>query len=171
MSIQLTLLAEGFPASPSVLPGSEEAQTILDTSGQQCLMSLQQLSPNMLWVKTFTALLIGTRGWYSTRCVLIWKLKGMKSNRFYCQLRALTHLTNETEYGLLPTPKATDCRMHWRTKNWKGDDLGSEINHRLGTRSHLHPSFVGEVMGFPLNWTVLPFQSGVNNQLKPTATP
>jgi hypothetical protein len=42
------------------------------------------------------------------RCKLSWKLKATKSSRFYFQLVPSTHPTEETEYGLLPTPKAMD---------------------------------------------------------------
>jgi hypothetical protein len=80
-------------------------------------------------------------------------------------------LSRAMSMGMLPTPRTSDERMHWRTENWKGDDLGSEINHILGTRSHLNPRFVAEMMGFPPNWTELPFLSGEENQSKDTATP
>jgi hypothetical protein len=57
-----------------------------------------------LWAKTFSALLIGTGDWYSTRCKLTWKLKGTKYNRLYFQLQASAIApTNGTEFGLLPT--------------------------------------------------------------------
>jgi hypothetical protein len=72
--------------------------------------------------------------------------------------------------GMLPTPRASDERMHWRSENWEGSDLGSEINHLLGTRSHLNPRFVAQMMGFPVNWTELPFQSGEINPSKVTET-
>jgi hypothetical protein len=62
--------------------------------------------------------------------------------------------------GMLPTPTASDKNTSWRTEKWKGDDLSSEINHILGTRSHLNPPFVAEMMGFPTNWTELPFLIG-----------
>jgi len=75
------------------------------------------------------------------------------------------------QMGMLPTPRASDEKMHWRTENWKGDDLGSEINHLLGTRSQLNPLFVAEMMGFPPDWTTLPFLNGETNPSKPTETP
>ena len=71
---------------------------------------------------------------------------------------------------ILKTPTASDKNMHWKTENWKGDDLGSQINEMLGTRSHLNPQFVAEMMGFPPNWTKLPFQSGDKNQSKDMET-
>jgi hypothetical protein len=68
--------------------------------------------------------------------------------------------------GLLPTPRTTDQRMHWKTENWKGDDLGSWMNEMCGTRSHLNPLFVAEMMGFPLDYLTLPFQNGETNPSK-----
>jgi hypothetical protein len=72
---------------------------------------------------------------------------------------------------MLPTPRTSDERMHWKTENWKGDDLGSHINEIYGTPSQLNPRFVAEMMGFPPNWTELPFQSGEMNPLKDMETP
>jgi len=57
----------------------------------------------------FAALLIGRKEWSSRRCVLIWKLKGTTFNRSFFLLRASVLHTNETEFGLLPTP-TTDER-------------------------------------------------------------
>ena len=66
--------------------------------------------------------------------------------------------------GMLPTPVASDYNIRYPTKNWKGDcDLPSVVNGQLGTRSQLSPLFVEEMMGFPKNWTALPFQSGEEN--------
>ena len=69
-------------------------------------------------------------------------------------------LTRAMAMGMLPTPRRSDKNMHWKTENWKGDDLGSQINEMFGTRSHLSPLFVEEMMGFPKNWTTLPFLNG-----------
>jgi hypothetical protein len=73
--------------------------------------------------------------------------------------------------GMLPTPMASDCRVHYPTENWRGtSDLGSVINGINGTRSHLSPHFVMEMMGFPTDWTLLPFLNGEANQSKPVET-
>jgi len=40
-----------------------------------------------------------------------------------------------------------------------------------GTSSQLNPRFVMEMMGFPPNWTELPFLNGETNQSKPEVTP
>jgi hypothetical protein len=75
-------------------------------------------------------------------------------------------------HGMLPTPVKSDHQNRWKTENWDGtSDLPSVINTALGTGSQLSPLFVEEMMGFPKNWTVLPFQNGEENQSKDTETP
>ncbi len=42
--------------------------------------------------------------------------------------------------------------------------IPNKVDHpKLGTASQLNPHFVAEMMGFPTNWTDLPFVSGENN--------
>jgi hypothetical protein len=63
--------------------------------------------------------------------------------------------------AMLPTPTATS------------DPKGGCTRHdpTLGKTSQLNPRFVAEMMGFPVNWTELPFQSGEPKASKPTETP
>ena len=67
--------------------------------------------------------------------------------------------------GLLPTNT---------TKDWKGSRTKEKLQKKgrnetnslpdyfaqTGKTSQLNPRFVAEMMGFPANWTELPFQSG-----------
>lgn len=78
------------------------------TSGRRCSERFEKFNHVGSWAKTFSALLIGRTDWYSTKCRLTWKLKGTKYNRLYFQLYPSTHRTEETECGLLPTPKTMD---------------------------------------------------------------
>jgi hypothetical protein len=53
---------------------------------------------------------------------------------------------------------------------------GTDLKHyvrsqQIGKTSQLNPRFVAEMMGFPPNWTELPFQNGEQNQSKDTETP
>jgi DNA-methyltransferase (dcm) len=82
----------------------------------------------------------------------------------------MPNLATQMSNTLLQTPRASDKNKHWKTENWKGDDLGSQMNEIYGTRSHLSPLFVEEMMGFPENWTASPFQNGAMSQLKPMET-
>jgi hypothetical protein len=85
---------------------------------------------------------------------------------------SLRHIEHQTGWlkKMLPTPTKSDYQTRWRMPNWKGDDLVSEVNHILGTRSQLNPRFVAEMMGFPHNWTELPFQNGERNPSKDMET-
>jgi hypothetical protein len=243
-----------------------------------------------LWAKTFSALLIGQEGWYSTRCRLTWKLKGTKYNRMYFQLVPSTHRTEEIDAGLLPTPTAiqrehpdrvqalqetgatsmfsrangearpnsildhlqfhgmlptpiagdwkgqlrsdgtanmlsgkmallqkegllptprankvnglnlennpklalrnkgnleeiiakallptpvkSDFQVRNPSENWEGNsDLPSVMSREFGRNSQLNPLFVMEMMGFPPDWTELPFLSGDKSQSRAVETP
>lgn len=64
--------------------------------------------------------------------------------------------------GLLPTPKTQDSRhaMRDRGKSNLGEEMSELAFQNTGKTSQLSPLFVEEMMGFPRNWTVLPFQSG-----------
>ena len=74
---------------------------------------------------------------------------------------------------LLPTPAARDVKGTNSMEHLRGEN-GTVMNHigqlpnfikyHTGTTSQLSPLFVEEMMGFPKNWTVLPFQNGEENQ-------
>jgi hypothetical protein len=72
--------------------------------------------------------------------------------------------------GLFPTPTAS-CRNGGHATGRE-----TELNHYIrqtfqtGETSQLNPLFVGEMMGFPEGWTVLPFQNGGQNQSAPSET-
>ena len=79
------------------------------------------------------------------------------------------NLTAVVFHGMLPTPA---------TRDWKGarteealEEAGRNHTNSLpdafaqtGTTSQLNPRFVLEMMGFPPNWTELPFLNGETNQ-------
>ena len=180
MSIQLTFLAAGFPANPLVMPGSDEAQKMTATSGRQCLRSLELLNRATLWAKTFTDLLVGTTGWYSSRCVLIWKMKGTKYNRTFFQLRALMHHTEETEFGLWPTPCARDTQgpqaqelkgLRGEPQDLQVESVPGRIRKITGVIGQNNPMFYLEMMGYPQDWTLRPFQKLEGKRLNPWETP
>jgi hypothetical protein len=82
-------------------------------------------------------------------------------------------LTRAMNMGILPTPTMRD---------WKGkqaseykQDRGEETEYimeslpgwaakQTGSTSQLNPLFVTEMMGFPIEWLILPFQDGEKNQ-------
>jgi hypothetical protein len=76
--------------------------------------------------------------------------------------------------GLLPTPTATSDPKGGCTRpdpSRQRDTLAHALHDpTLGKTSQLNPRFVAEMMGFPVNWTELPFQSGELKASKPTET-
>ncbi len=241
-----TSSAAGFRASLTQQQENDLVKKMIDTSGQKCLEQFEKFNQVGSWAKTFSALLIGTGDWFSTRCKLTWSLRGTTYNRMYFQLQASTLRTDETGFGLLltptsvmtdetpekmreraekngynngtkygsllsqvkylgviPTPTANDgkngancesqakrssltgwsrrmlctptaqaSRGNTSDKRGKGNltDQIAEMNLVLGKTSQLNPRFEMEMMGFPADWTELPFLNGETNQLKPEAT-
>jgi hypothetical protein len=251
MQTKLMFSPEDSHANPTQWQESDLAKKMTVTSGQKCLESLEKLNPDGSLARMFSALLIGMEGWYSTKCKLTWKLKGTKYSRMYCQLYPSMLPIEETEFGLLPTPRATTIeenvngwqkRMDKRIEDgltiitpnlhilaMKGmlptptamdstnatatmkstqvkqgsmhsvtltralsmgliptpmaSDCGEKITglenqdslmkmtrEITGKPSQLSPQFVMEMMGFPTDWTLLPFLNGERNQLKPEVT-
>ena len=72
--------------------------------------------------------------------------------------------------GLMPTPVASDKNggrsPEALRKSGRGitNNLQDFVSYNAGKSSQLNPRFVLEMMGFPPNWTELPFQSGETNQ-------
>ena len=219
---QLTSSQADSHASHIALLENEKGKGMNAIYGQKCLEQFKRLSQPGLWAKTFAGLLIGMEDWYSTKCKLIWKLKGTKSNRFYFQLAVSKLPTKGIEFGLLPTPATMDTNTNLekidsrrkrlkkrhtgrngttRTGNGFGVTLNElllrgllptptardyrsgfnpengkleeRMNHSRGVNLHEHlqresigenfqlnTRFVMEMMGFPPNWTELPFQNG-----------
>lgn len=78
---------------------------------------------------------------------------------------------------LLPTPNARDWKGRTNPNvkkegcgNVYGDTL-PDVIYKTSQTSQLNPQFVAEMMGFPHDWTLLPFLRGDENQSKPTAMP
>ena len=105
---KLTSSQEDSLVNPTQPQESDLEKKMTDTSGRSCLMQFGAFNPDGSWAKTFADLLIGRTAWSSKRCRLIWKLKGTKYKRLYFLLLASARPTEETESGLLPTPKTFD---------------------------------------------------------------
>ena len=84
-------------------------------------------------------------------------------------------LTRMMDKGMLPTPTAqiikhSHKKDYWekRIKDGRQQDLPMVIHGHLGMNSQLNPQFVAEMMGFPPNWTELPFLNGDKKASKDT---
>ena len=63
---------------------------------------------------------------------------------------------------MLPTPQAQEGDKMTGGENQ--DSITKRVRQATGKTSQLNPRFVAEMMGYPPNWTELPFQSGETNQ-------
>jgi len=86
----------------------------------------------------------------------------------------MPNLATQISSLMLPTPTARCWNTGTDIERTDGITRRSELNHLMaqenGKPSQLSPLFVEEMMGFPENWTALPFQNGETSQLKPMET-
>jgi hypothetical protein len=96
------------------------------------------------------------------------KEQTLKRREKYGGMKRAMYLENYLALGMLPTPVVSDQNAGRRGNapregsNPMTNSLKDAINFQEQTSkcSHLNPLFVEEMMGFPKNWTALPFQSG-----------
>jgi len=91
-------------ASPLVLPASKEARKMTAISGRKYSPLLKQNS----LVGAFSRMFMDTSAWASTKCYLTWRGKVTPAKRLLFQLVPSMLHTDETEFGLLPTPTTQD---------------------------------------------------------------
>lgn len=86
-------------------------------------------------------------------------------------------LKQMARFQMLPTPTVNDSKNSTMPDSQlnREDNLTKRFHHlkEIGKTSQLNPQFVLEMMGFPPDWTLLPFlsQSGETNQSKLPETP
>jgi hypothetical protein len=174
----IDILTGGFPCQPYSLAGKRKGKEDSRHLFPEMLRAIREIQPSWIVGENVLGIINWGGDWYSTKCKLKWKMKGTKYSRLYFLLHPSTHRTGEKEFGLLlkemlPTPAARD--INGAVKSGKritstgkiqnyGEQLPNVIIKTFGKTSQLNPLFVGEMMGFPLNWTTLPFQSGETNQ-------
>ena len=105
-SHQLTLFAEDTLASLSPLQGNSRPKKTRATSGPTSVELSLHSGPLGACLK----MLQTTFDSDSNRYALTWKKRVMKSNRVLFRLWPSMRSTNETEFGLLPTPTAQDSK-------------------------------------------------------------
>lgn len=93
------------------------------TCGPRCSVSFGLFARDGSLEKMFTALLIGRKGWSSTRCVLTWKRKDTKCSRTLYRLAVSALPTDGTDAGLLPTVQ---------TQGLKRCEMGKTVFMPLG---------------------------------------
>lgn len=163
---QLTLFQEDFRASPSPLPGSEEAVTMTVTSGLKCLELYKNSSP----VGSLARMLLESSIWRSTRCFLTWKTKVTPSKRLLFRLAASTPRIKENGSPLSGVEK-------WKNNItgedgdptlWKTPIASDAANREFYRNSRGEPNLSGMVKLWPTPTTGAGLCGGTGNfqQLK-----
>ncbi len=200
LEIQSTSSLEASLVSRTAQRAKEKEKTMPVTSGPKCFELFEKSDRATLWGRMFMDSLLGTADLFSTRCVLTWKMKVTPYGRLLFQLQPSTPRTEETAFGLLPTPRAQESHrqltngqnishstgvkygasvtqlakagllptpktqdsrhaLRDRGKSNLGEEM-SQWGQDNGKGSRLNPRFVAEMMGFPPDWTELPFLNG-----------
>jgi hypothetical protein len=75
-------------------------------------------------------------------------------------------LTRAMAMGMLPTPILQDYTNSTFPPSQlkRGHIVGHLMREGISPHSQLNPQFVEEMMGFPTDWTLLPFLNGETNQ-------
>jgi hypothetical protein len=106
---KLTLSPVASPASHFLPPESEKGRMMTATCGRRCLESYLSLSRGGSSLKMFVEYLLLKTEWYSSKCLLTWKVSATKFNRLLFQLQPSTPRTDEIGFGLLPTPRQCEA--------------------------------------------------------------
>ena len=98
---------------------------------------------------------------------MTWKGKDMKSNRFLFQLQVSVHPIKGKEFSFWPTPTARDTQgpQAQELKKLRGEpyfmkieSVPGKIREITGIVGQSNPMFYLEMMGYPADWTIKPFQ-------------
>ena len=212
----IDILTGGFPCQPYSSAGQRKGKEDERHLWPHMLRAIQEISPRYIVGENVRGLLNWGGDWYSTKCVLTWKITGIKSRPLLFLHVGSAHHTEGKEFGsllptpnssprevteeqtmkrkqiyggntramylehfaamgLLPTPSTRDPKGANSMEHLKRENetvmnhmtqLPNYIKYHIGTNSQLNPRFVAEMMGFPVNWMELPFQSGEPNQSK-----
>ena len=100
-----------------------------------------------------------------------WNLIAQVLNPSKDMTHQMTYQEKKNWTGMLPTPLASEGGKMSGGPTENQMSLSKMARQQTGKTSQLNPLFVEEMMGFPENWTALPFQSGEKKVSKPTETP
>ena len=162
----LTLFRAGFHVKTSQQPEKAQGLTENDQGcGEKWRASFTKYDPDSCSWKTHQCSLLGDLELFSET----WPRWGLMRNGECWEQQMLAHHINDTEFGSLPTPVATDgmspsmgtisCQngRFVRTSKTSGTKFGARLSgaYKLMTGHLMPPSFSEWMMGWPLGWTDL----------------
>ena len=136
-------LQEDSPVSPTVSQESKIRTTIAN-SGLKCLELSKKSNPPTSLERMSEILLASEEEWYSSRCVLTWKVKATKCRRLYYLLQQSTHRIKDTGVGLWPTPDANmgnrGTQPKWTKNRPSGHHAQYTINQAVRDNPKMWPT-------------------------------
>lgn len=186
-------LPPASPANHSPLPDEEQERMMTATSGRRLSELLQRSGPLGLLAKMLlessrwysplvslrwqaeqmrserhTTYIRSAASSSQSESVKTLRVSDIPSSRLLFRLVPSARHTDATEFGLLPTPTASGEENYSTRARRRGHEnamsyLQAHLQYQTGSTSQLSPLFVAEMMGFPLNWLVSPFQRGDGN--------
>ena len=124
---------EDSHANHSAMQESGKDQMMNAICGTKCCEQFKKFSQHTLWQKMFVDYLVLMKAWSSNKCVLTWKLKATKYNRYYCLLQVSTLRTEETEYSLLLTPTSVMTDEHPEQMRARAEKNGYQNGTKFGS--------------------------------------
>jgi len=178
---ELMFSAEDSLAKMQALPNkTEKDKKDLKATGQgygrKWFAPSKKYNPNTSSPKTYRIFSEPTMDEIGEQSSVNWMEWGtMQSGELHERAKSVLATTVPGATWLL-TPTASDSMrenlsspMYFKRYHRSAGSLPEHL-HRLGFRGKVNPLFPGWMMGFPKNWTALPFQSGEENQSKHTET-
>jgi hypothetical protein len=178
--VQTDLEAEGYEVQPYVLPAAAVAHHIEGTefgllptpmaltieenlNGWEMRMEKRvQIGKNVVSPNLH---ILGMKGLLPTPTCMdaTNATANMKSSQVKEGSMHSVTLNRAMTMGMLPTPMAAEGGKLSGNEKENQMSMTKLVKQEHGATSQLNPQFVAEMMGFPTNWTELPFQSGETN--------
>jgi hypothetical protein len=132
-----------FPASHSVVPGSDEATRMTVSSGLKCSALCRNSGPVGCSVRTYLA----SSRWHSTIVLLRWKVSATPRGRLLFRLAPSTPRTDATGCGLWPTPRSGKTTDELEETWQKRKDAGGVATPPLSLAVKMWPTVKGSPSG------------------------
>jgi len=167
------LVTGGFPCQPHSIAGKRKGCEDERDLWRECFRMLCELRPKFAVFENVPELLISNNGQFFNRVLSDIHRGGMMRNGKLYRLAKSAHLIKEKGCGLLPTPRASDCKRI----RFKKNTLEKVVNKNLNNGNHFSlslPELIKYVTGKPMNISLPEIMMGYPKnwtQLKEQVTP
>lgn len=187
----IDILTGGFPCQPFSNSGKREGKNDERHLWPKMLEAIRAIKPRWVVGENVSGIITWSKGMVFREIQNDLEVAGYKVQTVVLPAIGVGLTTSEKGYGLLPTPMAWDGKMYkvtlkaaqnrLKTQKGPGRKLNGGKKNQMTWIHHAilfygfkkctaNPQFSMWTMGYPLNWTELPFQNGLKNQSKEQET-